>query len=125
MPQNFDHVHVSVLHHVVWQVVDDGPVMHERLLRQVANLLADLGAEGVEVEVVAHGAGLDLLLPGGPAAELVRDLQCRGVAFLACENTLRSRELEVGDLLADVGAVPSGVGAIVRRQSQGWSYLRA
>lgn len=125
MPEHPDPVPVSVSHHVVWQVVDDGPVMHERLLRQVANLLADLGAEGVEVEVVAHGAGLDLLLPGGAAARLVRDLQGRGVAFLACENTLRSRELEVGDLLADVRAVPSGVAAIVRRQSQGWSYLRA
>ena len=125
MPEHVDHVPVSVLHHVVWQVVDDGPAIHERLLRQVANLLADLAGEGVDVEVVAHGAGLDLLLPGGPNAELVRDLQGRGAAFLACENTLRSRELEVRDLLADVRAVPSGVAAIVRRQSQGWSYLRA
>lgn len=112
-------------HRVVWQVVESDPALHERLLRQVVNLLADLGPDGLEVEVVAHGAGLDLLLPGGPAAAVIGDLQDRGVVFRACANTLRSRELEPGDLLAGVLTVPSGVGAIVRRQSQGWSYLRA
>ena len=116
---------VSPPHQAVWQVVDGEPAMHQRLVRHVANLLADLGADGVAVEVVAHGAGLDLLLPDRDTADAVRGLQERGVAFLACENTLRSRDLEIGDLLADVGTVPSGVGAIVRRQSQGWSYLRA
>ena len=116
---------VSPTYQVVWQVVDGEPAMHQRLVRHVANLLADLVAEGVEVEVVAHGAGLDLLLPDRDTADAVRNLQEHGVAFLACENTLRSRALVVGDLLAGVGTVPSGVGALVRRQSQGWSYLRA
>lgn len=112
-------------HRVVWQVDDGDPALHQRLLQQAANLLADLAAEGAEVEVVAHGGGLDLLMAGGAPAGAVRELQGRGVVFLACRNTLRSRGLEVGDLLEGVQAVPSGVGAVVRRQSQGWSYLRA
>ena len=125
MPERPEPSRVSPPHHVVWQVVDGEPAMHQRLVRHVANLLADLGADGVAVEVVAHGAGVDLLLSGAATAEAVRGLQEDGVAFLACENTLRSRDLETGDLLEDVGTVPSGVGAIVRRQSQGWSYLRS
>lgn len=112
-------------HQVVWQLTDAGEAGHERLLRSVGNLLADLQGEGVEVEVVAHGPGLDLLLPAAASAADVRALQERGVTFLACENTLRSRHLAIEDLPAGVRAVPSGVGHLVRRQSEGWSYLRA
>ncbi len=110
---------------VVWQVVDGGVDLHERLLRQVSNLLADLQPAGVEIEVVAHGAGLDLLLTPGRVADLVRELQEGGVVFVACDNTLRSRGLTLLDLVEGVRAAPSGVGHLVRRQQAGWSYLRA
>ena len=112
-------------HRVVWQVVDGGADVHERLLGQAANLLADLRPAAVEIEVVTHGAGLDLLLTPGRIADLVRDLQELGVVFVACDNTLRSRGLTSADLVDGARTTPSGVGHLVRRQQAGWSYLRA
>lgn len=112
-------------HRVVWQITEGGPEAGERFLRSLTNLLADLEGEGVEVEVVAQGPGLDLLLPRTGLAEQVEGLRGRGVRFLACENTLRSRQVGVDDLLPGVRSVTSAVGHLVRRQSQGWSYLRA
>lgn len=112
-------------HRVVWQITEGGPEAGERLLRSLTNLLADLDGEGAEVEVVAQGPGLDLLLPRTGLADQVGGLRSRGVRFLACENTLRSRQLGVDDLLPGVSSVTSAVGHLVRRQSQGWSYLRA
>lgn len=112
-------------HRVVWQLVDEGAGVHERLLRQVGNLLADLRPADVQIEVVAHGAGLDLLLTPGRIADQVRDLQELGVVFVACDNTLRSRGLTAGDLVEGARTTPSGVGHLVRRQQVGWSYLRA
>ena len=110
---------------VVWQLTDGGTEFHERFLRSVLNLMVDLEPDSAQVEVVAHGAGLDLLLPGRGSAHPVRDLQHRGVTFVACQNTLRSRHLTVEDLIPEVQPVTSGVGHVVRRQQQGWSYLRA
>jgi len=112
-------------HRVVWQLVDGEAGVHERLLRQAANLLADLRPADVQIEVVAHGAGLDLLLTPGRIADLVHDLQELGVVFVACDNTLRSRGLTAVDLVEGVRTTPSGVGHLVRRQQVGWSYLRA
>lgn len=112
-------------HRVVWQITDGGGEAQERLLRSLANLLTDLAAEGVEVEVVAHAAGLDLLLPESGSADRIGELRARGVTFLACENTLRGRQVAVTDLVPGVATVSSGVGHLVRRQAQGWSYLRA
>lgn len=110
---------------VVWQLVDGRADVHEQLLRQAANLLADLRPADVQIEVVAHGAGLDLLLTPGRIADLVHDLQELGVVFVACDNTLRSRGLTAADLVEGVRTTPSGVGHLVRRQQAGWSYLRA
>lgn len=112
-------------HRVVWQLVDGGVDVHERLLRQAANLLADVRPADIQIEVVAHGAGLDLLLTPGRIADAVRDLQEQGVVFVACDNTLRSRGLTAVDLVEGARTTPSGVGHLVRRQQAGWSYLRA
>lgn len=123
MPE--DESSAGVMYRVVWQLTDGGTEFHERFLRSVLNLVADLEPDSARVEVVAHGAGLDLLLPDRGTAHPVRDLQHRGVTFLACQNTLRSRQLTVEDLIPEVQHVTSGVGHVVRRQQQGWSYLRA
>lgn len=112
-------------HRVVWQLVDGGADVHEQLLRQVVNVLADLRPADVQIEVVAHGPGLDLLLTPGRIADQVHDLQERGVVFVGCENTLRSRGLTAVDLIEGARTTPSGVGHLVRRQQVGWSYLRA
>lgn len=120
-----DHGRPGTVYRVAWQLVDGAPDLHSRVLRNVANLLEDLGDAGVQVEVIAHGAGLDLLLATGQTGDAIASLQARGVTFLACENTLRGRELAPSDLVRDVRTVPSGVGALVRRQAEGWSYLRA
>lgn len=112
-------------HRVVVQVTDGGAEVAARTLRSLANLLTDLEADGAEVEVVAHAAGLDLLLPSDTASPgAITGLQARGVAFLACENTLRGLQVALADLVPGVRSVPSGVGHLVRRQTEGWSYLR-
>lgn len=109
---------------VVWHLSDGGGDVHEHFLRSLTNLLTDLRAEGVQVEVVTQGPGLDLLLKDGVCTAAVGDLQGRGVVFVACENTLRGRQLALDDLLAGVPSVTSAVGHLVRRQAEGWSYLR-
>lgn len=113
-----------VTHHVVWQVADGGANTFDRVLRNIDNVLADLGAETTSIEVVTHGAGLPLVLQATPGSgEHVTSLMEHGVAFSACENTMARQQVDAGQLLPGVGTVTSGIAAIVRRQEQGWSYL--
>lgn len=89
----------------------------------MSNLLDDLG-EIAEVELVTHGPGVGLCLAGSPQAEAVAALIARGVVVAACENTLRAQSIAAGQLAPGVATVPSGVGELVRRQRQGWAYVR-
>lgn len=115
----------AVAHRVMWQVADGGAETYDKVLRNIDNVLVDFAEETISIEVVAHGAGLPLLLSATPGSgDHVRALIDQGVTFLACENTMARQHVDAGELLPDVGTVPSGIAAIVRRQGQGWSYLR-
>ncbi|HET9079919.1 MAG TPA: DsrE family protein [Trebonia sp.] len=108
---------------VVVHLDEAGEAKHEAVTRNVANLLGDLG-EGTEVELVAHGPGVALCLAGSPQAEAVGALIARGVVVAACENTLRAQGIAARRLVPGVVTVPSGVGELVRKQRQGWAYVR-
>lgn len=108
---------------VVVHLDEAGEAKHESVTRNVANLLADLG-EPAEVELVAHGPGVELCLAESPQTEAVRALIARGVVVAVCENTLRAMSIDARRLAPGVVTVPSGVGELVRKQRQGWAYIR-
>lgn len=108
---------------VVVHLDEGGDAKHAVVVRNVANLLDDLGG-GIQVELVTHGPGIGLCLPGSPNAEAVQALMARGVAVAACENTLRSQDMDRGRLAEGIVTVPSGIGELVRKQHQGWAYVR-
>jgi intracellular sulfur oxidation DsrE/DsrF family protein len=108
---------------VVVHLNDAGTDRHSSVLQNVANLLDEMGA-GLQVELVAHGPGVDVCLRTSPTATTLSGLMARGVTVAACENTLRHRGLERDQLMDGVITVPAGVAELVRRQQSGWAYVR-
>lgn len=108
---------------VVVHLDEAGTAKHHSVLRNVVNLRAELGRE-VRVAVVTHGPGVAALRTGSDVAEDVGALVADGVEFTACANTLRSLGVDSAALLPGVAVVPSGIAELVRRQQQGWIYLR-
>jgi intracellular sulfur oxidation DsrE/DsrF family protein len=94
-------------------------------LKNIENLFADLGEENVEVELVANGEGITALLKTPNLhGEQIANLAAKGVRFVACANSLRQMGLTQNALLDLVEVVPAGVGELVRKQAQGWVYIR-
>lgn len=93
-------------------------------LRNIENLIVDLG-ESLEVELVAHGEGIALLykMPNH-FSDRIAQLAAKGVRFAACANTLRQQNLTKEFLLDIAELVPSGVGELVRKQAEGWTYIK-
>ncbi len=93
-------------------------------LKNITNILKETGEKG-EIEVVAHGAGIDLLVTSKTKhAEQVAELRRRGVRFVACENTMREKSIAKGELLEGVETVPSGAVEVIRKQQAGYGYFR-
>jgi len=109
----------------VFQVSDADPAKWNLTLGNVTNARAALGPEGVELEIVAFGPGVDGLKADSPAAARITEVMKAGVPVYACQNTMRARNLTAADLLPGLGYVPSGVVEVMRRQREGWSYIRS
>lgn len=110
---------------VAFQVSDADPRKWTLTLNNVRNAQKELGAEHVVAEIVVYGPGIDMLRAGSEVAAQVKDALQAKIAVLACENTMRGRELKHADMLPDIGYVPSGVGELIRRQAEGYGYIRA
>lgn len=99
------------------------PEKHASVLLNITNLLNELGDE-TQVELVVHGPGLLAVIAVAPHSAKVSELLHRGVTVTACANTMRGMKISIDALVDGVQVVPSGVAELVRRQRQGWAYLR-
>lgn len=119
----------QVKHRVVMDLSVDGPERWEGILRNVDNLQKELGAANLELEVVVYGKAWPLAArpEKGGANELHAKVEAAvraGVRFAMCENTMRRNGLTKADLMPFMVTVPSAVSELVRKQTEGWAYLK-
>jgi intracellular sulfur oxidation DsrE/DsrF family protein len=109
---------------VVIQMSDGDSQKWNLALNNAKNIQEDLGAANVEVEIITYGPGLGMLLADATTANRVTDAVKAGIKVYACQNTMRGMKLSAADMNPAVGYVPSGATAIMKRQTEGWAYLR-
>jgi uncharacterized protein len=109
---------------LVLQVSDADPAKWGLALNNAYNVQQDLGADAVELEIVVYGPGISMLKAGSPVAQRVAAAMKSGIRVLACENTMTNQKLAKADMLPDLGYVQAGVTQLMKRQQQGWAYIR-
>jgi intracellular sulfur oxidation DsrE/DsrF family protein len=109
---------------LVLQVSDADPAKWGLALNNAYNVLADLGADTVEMEIVVYGPGIGMLKAGSPMGERVANAVKSGIQVVACENTMAAQKLTKADMLPGIGYVPAGVVELMKKQQQGWAYIR-
>ncbi|CAN7198420.1 DsrE family protein [Polaromonas sp. LjRoot131] len=109
---------------IVIQVSDNDPAKWNLALNNAKNLQDDVGAANVEIEIVAYGPGINMLKLESPTGSRIADAAKAGIKVTACENTMRGQKLGKDDMLAGISYVPAGVTEIMKKQHEGWAYLR-
>ncbi len=114
--------------HVVLQISDDDPAKQTLVLNVASNLLKHYGPDKVEVEIVAFGPGLKLLLAKNDNAERINGLAEGGsVRFSACDNTYEKMTKKLGHappLNANAMHVTAGVVQIMDLVDKGYMLIR-
>jgi hypothetical protein len=109
---------------LVIQVTDNDPARWNMILNNAHNAQEDVGAANIEIEIVAYGPGINMLkkesVVGGRIDEAVKS----GVKVVACQNTMKGFKLSKDDMLMTVGYVPAGITEIMKKQQEGWAYVR-
>ncbi|GAB6055563.1 DsrE family protein [Methanobacterium movens] len=109
---------------VIFHLDENDPQRIKLVLNNLNNLMQDMGEENLELELVTYGPGLQLFLKASPFFPHMESLAEKGVIFAACNNTIKGMGIAVSELLDSVQVVPSGVGELVKKQHQGWIYIR-
>jgi hypothetical protein len=109
---------------VIVHVTENSPQKWNMVLNNVANLQQDLGKGNVTIEIVTHGPGIDMFKAESAVGARLAQALDANVVLAACENTMRNAKVTKADMYGGVSFVPSGVTHIVRRETEGWYYLR-
>ncbi len=102
------------------------------LLADVEQMLKAYERDGrpLRVEIVSHGDGLDLLRTRlSQHQDKIHQLSSvfENLTFVACKNTIDRVEISEGieiNILPDAEIIDSGVNHVVKRQKEGWAYIR-
>lgn len=111
-------------HRIVIQVSDADPGKWNLALNNARNLQEDVGAANVDIALVAYGPGIGMLKLDAPTNSRVAEAAKSGVKILACENTMRNMKLVKDDMHPAISYVNAGVTEIMKKQAEGWAYLR-
>jgi len=109
---------------VIFQVSDNDPAKWRLALNNAHNVQEDLGKANVQIEIIAYGPGLAMLkgesAVSGGLAQALDD----NVGLIACENTMTNTKTTKSDMYGGIGYVKAGVTHIMKRQKEGWAYIR-
>ena len=109
---------------VIFQVSDNDPARWQLALNNARNVQTDLGKDKVQIEIVAYGPGIEMLKAESKVAGGLAGALDSSVGLIACENTMHNTKVTRDDMYAGISYVQAGVTHIMKRQREGWAYIR-
>ena len=109
---------------VVLQVSDNDPAKWNLALNNARNIQQDLGKGNVDIEIVAYGPGLAMLKADSKVADRLAQALDGSIGLMACENTMRNTKTTKAQMYSGISYVDAGVVHIMKRQREGWQYIR-
>jgi uncharacterized protein len=76
-------------HNMVIQLSEDSEKVANLALNNAVNVQKEVGLDNINIEVVAYGPGLKMMLKDSPVAQRIKDLSLQNVSFAACGNTIK------------------------------------
>jgi intracellular sulfur oxidation DsrE/DsrF family protein len=113
------------IHRIVFQVTVDGEEQWNSVLSQIENVRKGLAPDSVQIEVVTHGNATGFVLARNKAvSERIQKIEGPGVIFAYCSNTQKKNNVKAEELTPGVTIIPSGLVEVIKRQEEGWSYIK-
>lgn len=98
-------------------------------LGNITNLIKDVGEEAVTILVVANGPSVMSFIDD-EKLKVMKELAGRGAVFLACRNSLRKMCFGAGACVSEsslpsfIDVIPAGITEIIRKQAEGFAYVK-
>lgn len=97
------------------------------LLSNIKNLIKDLGEDNISIKVIANGMAVLAYMPEPDNERILRnvkELSEIDVTFMACRNSLIGNNIDENTLPNTIKIVPAGVTELVKKQAEGFGYIK-
>ena len=112
-------------YNVIFQLDNGDTNIIKKTFININNALNDERLKNkIHIELIAFYFGTNAYLKGSKYENDLRSLVEKGVTVAQCNNTLIIRKISRDSLYDFIGIVPSGVGELILRQSQGWAVIK-
>lgn len=111
-------------HRVVWDLSSADTTSQAAVFRQINNARNEI--PDLEIEVVFHGqAVLAMIKDSTQFADRIKIAKAKGVTLAICNNSLKRLKIDPSQIKSEGTIVPSAVVELIKKQTDGWSYLKA
>ncbi len=115
----------NVPYNVVFDVTTADTVVHQMVIRWVTEISKKYPEANIEVVYYAKSLGMVTKDKSIVANEVIKMAENKNVSFTVCEGAMKRNNVEKSQLLDGVKTAPDGIYEIVKRQSEGWGYIKA
>jgi intracellular sulfur oxidation DsrE/DsrF family protein len=100
--------------------------LNQMALTRMISAISDASPKA-EMEVVMYGKGFELVMPEkSKFTNDVKDaIDNRNVSFKVCEMAMKKQSVDKSMFVDGVQTVPDGIYEIVKKQGEGWAYVKA
>lgn len=114
---------VAAQQKIIWEIGSGDTSIQRMLYRQVNNVLK--AAPDTKIEVVYHGQAIYAVLSDTGHYKMELKEAQKKVTMVACSNSLKNRGIDSSRLISNITIVPVAILEIAKKQSEGWSYIKA
>jgi intracellular sulfur oxidation DsrE/DsrF family protein len=109
---------------IVFDVTSDNVKVHGTTVRHVKAM--SQAYPDSQFEVVMYSGAMDMVLKDKSSVESEMEELAKNenVSFVICEGTMKRHKVDTSQLIPGVTTVPDGILEIIKRQSEGWGYIK-
>lgn len=98
-------------------------LVYKSLVNQITNMKKEI--PDAQVAVVCHGPGMNFLLKtNAEYVSKIEKLKLKDVTFIGCQFTMKQKNIKPEDLVPFAQTVPYAMVDIVKKQQDGWIYVK-
>ncbi len=114
----------STPYHVVFDITTADSAVHQRVIRWV-NAIIESNPDA-KIEIVFYGKSLNMVVQDqSSVSNDIKKLAAeKKASFVVCETAMKVFKIEKSQLLPGVTTVPDGIYELVRKQAEGYGYIK-
>jgi uncharacterized protein len=111
-------------YNIVFDISSSDTAVHSRMIRWI-NLIMDEDPSA-KIEVVFYGKSIPMVAKGRStvADDIQKVIANKKATFAVCEVAMKANGFVKADLLPGVTTVPDGLYELVKKQAEGYGYIK-